>query len=211
MGQMTVFSSNSHGRTSSSLLLRLRQDGQAREVAWHEFYELYSPIISGFARRMGAQGEIVDDLVQEVMRAFFAASPEFSYDPARGRFRGYLKTCVTRKLSEMRAKIRPESGGLDASRVVAPESADHSADAHWDDVWETEKLQRALAIVRERYAVNPERQRTFRAFEMCSLLDLSTDEVARQLGISGESVRAAKSRVSKSLRQAFDDLDDVLG
>ncbi len=206
MGQMTAYSANLPDRTSASLLLRLRQDGPAREVAWAEFYELYAPILTGFARRLGARTEGVADVVEEVMRACFAATPEFSYDPARGRFRGYLKTCVTRKLSELRARILPVAAGLDAGEI-----ADESTDAKWEDVWETEKLHRALAVVRDRYGVNAERERTFRAFEMCSLLNLSSDEVARQLGMSVESVRAAKSRVSKSLREAFDELDDVLG
>lgn len=193
--------------TRASLFLRLQQDGPGREVAWNEFYDLYAPIISGFARRVGGRGVDVDDLVQEVLRAFFSASPEFSYDPARGRFRGYLKTCVANKLRELNRKRSLEITGLER----APDPADETVEAVWDDVWETEKLHRAVSVVRERYASNAERQRTFRAFEMCTLLDLSTEEVARQLDLTQESVRAAKSRVSKALRQAFDELNDIVG
>jgi DNA-directed RNA polymerase specialized sigma24 family protein len=81
----------------------------------------------------------------------------------------------------------------------------------WNDVWETEKLGRALAVVRERYSTNPERQRTFRAFELCALLDRPVEQVAVELGLSQESVRTAKSRVSKALRQAFEKVDQITG
>lgn len=91
-------------------------------------------------------------------------------------------------------------------------TADDAAfEAAWNDVWETEKLQRALSAVRERYAVNPERQRTFLAFEMCALLDRPIVVVAAELGITEESVRAAKSRVSKTLREEFEALDEATG
>src|SRR5690349_1099303 len=85
--------------TRATLLIRLNGGRPEREVAWAEFHELYAPVISGFARRMGARAQEVDDLVQEVLKAFFCATPEFAYDPAKGRFRGYLKTCVWHKMS----------------------------------------------------------------------------------------------------------------
>lgn len=187
--------------TRATLLIRLNQTGPEREVAWSAFHDLYAPVISGFARRMGARGDEVEDLVQEVLKAFFCVTPEFTYDPAKGRFRGYLKTCVWHKLSELRRRRRPELLG-------AREVDDIAVDAVWDDVWETEKLGRALAVVRERYSINAERQRTFRAFEMCALLERPVEQVAAELGLSAQSVRAARSRVSKAVREAFEGLDD---
>jgi len=207
---MSVFPQSSPNTTRASLLLRLQHDGPAREVAWNEFYNLYAPIISGFARRIGADRDDIEDLVQDVLRAFFAVTPEFSYDPAKGRFRGYLKTCVWHKLSELRRKRAKMASGAGEREQLAA-SDDEAVEAAWNDVWETEKLHRALAATRERYATTPERQRTFRAFEMSTLLDRCTEHVAKDLGMSEESVRAAKSRVGKALREAFEKLDDATG
>lgn len=204
---MSVLPQSLPNNTRASLLLRLRQDGPAREVAWGEFYDLYAPIISGFARRVGANRNEIEDLVQEVLRAFFAASPEFSYDPTRGRFRGYLKTCVWHKMSEMRRKAGREAATFGKLALAD----DKVVEETWNDVWETEKLHRALAAVRERYATNADRQRTFRAFEMCTLLDRPTEQVAQELGMDVQSVRAAKSRVGKALRETFDHLDSTTG
>jgi len=195
--------------TRASLFVRLKQDGSEREIAWTEFHHLYAPVIAGFARRMGARAQDVDDLVQDVMNGFFRASPEFVYNPSAGRFRGYLKTCVWNKLAELRRKRFGEIAGLAAGNLVDPD--DVAVEAVWNDVWETEKLGRALAAVRQRYANNAQRQRTFRAFEMCTLLERPFEQVALELGISVESVRAAKSRVSRALREEFDRVDDFTG
>jgi RNA polymerase sigma factor (sigma-70 family) len=204
---MAVPPSISPQNTRASLLMRLAPGDPGREVAWAEFYRVYAPMICGFARRMGASSAEVEDLVQDVLRAFFAASPEFQYDPAKGRFRGYLKTCVWNKMRALRQRASREAATLD----VLAAADDATVEETWNDVWETEKLHRALAAVRERYANNPERERTFRAFEMTTLLGRPTDAVAADLGISEESVRQAKARVNKALRQTFDHLDATTG
>ena len=36
--------------------------------------------------------------MQDVLLGFFLKSPTFIYDPAKGRFRGYLKVCTYRAL-----------------------------------------------------------------------------------------------------------------
>jgi len=192
--------------THASLLIRLGSKGPEREVAWTDFYQLYAPVIAGFARRMGAVPKDVDDLVQEVLQSFFKANPEFVYEPAKGRFRGYLKTCVWKKLASARRKKTVESHGI---KHCEPD--DVAIEAAWNDVWETERLGRALSAVRQRYAINAERRRTFAAFEMCTLLDRPVEQVAAELQMSLESVRAAKSRVSKALREEFDNLDEFNG
>lgn len=186
--------------TRASLLIRLNDAGPAREMAWNEFCTLYTPIISGFARRLGERPDAIDDLVQEVIAGFFKASPEFQYQPAKGRFRGYLRTCVCHKIAERRRieQRLPRAG-------VAVESLDSPAtETIWNDLWETQKLHRALAAVRQQYSETPERQKTFRAFELCNVLGRSTAEAAAELKMSNESVRAAKSRVSKAVRKAFE-------
>jgi RNA polymerase sigma factor (sigma-70 family) len=193
--------------THASLFIRLNKEGEQRELAWTEFHNLYAPVITGFARRLGAKPQDVDDLVQDVLNGFFRVSPEFVYNPVAGRFRGYLKTCVCRKLSEFRRKRGREITSVARGDFKDPD--DVAVETVWNDVWETEKLGRALAMVRQRYSTNAERQRTFRAFEMCTLLERPPEQVAAELGLSHESVRNAKSRVSRALREEFDRMDDI--
>jgi RNA polymerase sigma-70 factor, ECF subfamily len=193
--------------TRQTLLLRINADSPARELAWTEFYQRYAPIISHFARKVGVRPQDVADVIQEVMLGFFSASPKFVYDPSRGRFRGYLKTCVWRVFQENLGKrLR-----IDGRSVEQIDPSELRIDASWNDAWENEKLQQALGIVRERYLSRPDKLKTFRAFEMYAVLDLTAEEVARDLQISIDGVYQAKSRVSKAIRAAFEEIESEDG
>ena len=80
--------------TSETLLNELGRDPGS--VRWEEFAERYAPLIERFVRaESAAHGAAIpthdrDDLVQETLVAVSRALPSFRYDPARGRFRGYL-------------------------------------------------------------------------------------------------------------------------
>src|SRR5262245_6008721 len=80
--------------TSATLMLRIKAEAPARELAWAEFHARYAPIIGGFARKLGAPRGEVEDIVQDVLTGFYSALPKFNYDPKKGRFRGFLKVCT---------------------------------------------------------------------------------------------------------------------
>jgi RNA polymerase sigma-70 factor, ECF subfamily len=196
---MTPLFSDSHA-TRSTLLLRLRLDAPAREIAWREFYEYYGPLIGGFARKMGAASDVIEDVIQDVLLGFFSVSPEFTYDPSLGRFRGYLKTCTWRKLQkQLDANLQ-----FGARRVCDLDLADLQVDAIWVDIWEREKLHRVVNMVREQYSTRPDKMKTFQAFEMYVMLERPAEEIAAELGMSVDSVHQAKSRVTKALRQTME-------
>src|SRR5438105_4856202 len=130
--------------TRETLLLKLKADSPAREVAWREFHERYAPVIGGFAHKMGVRPQDIPDLVQDVMLGFFAASPRFVYDAARGRFRGYLKTCTWRVFQDrLRRQLR-----LGNRSIEDVDAAELQVDEVWNDVWETQMLQEAIEAVR---------------------------------------------------------------
>lgn len=190
--------------TRETLFLRLKPDTPGCEMAWREFHDRYAPIIGGFARRMGAKDQDVFDLVQDVLLGFFSVSPQFAYDPAKGRFRGYLKTCTWRVFQTRLNKHLRLNGRCLAD--VDPE--DCGVEQAWNDVWETEKLQRAVDRVRDDYQSSPDRARTFQAFELYVLLERPAEDVATELGLTVNGVHQAKSRVSKALRAAMEETDD---
>jgi RNA polymerase sigma-70 factor (ECF subfamily) len=75
--------------TPVSLLARLRQP--AATEAWPHFVRLYSPLLFGWARRLGLQDADAADLVQDVFTVLAVKLPEFRYDPRLG-FRRWLRT-----------------------------------------------------------------------------------------------------------------------
>ena len=185
--------------TNPSIFLRLnRTDVAVRELAWHEFHRCYAPAITGFARQLGVRTADLDDVVQDVLVGFYATSPRFVYDPARGRFRGYLKTCTfhtVRQRLGRDARFR----GVPLDRI-SPDAVE--VGQIWDDVWEQELLRRAVEELRQEIGTT----KTFRAFEMYVILDLPPQEVSQRLGLHIDNVYRAKQDVSRRLRDKLDAL-----
>jgi RNA polymerase sigma-70 factor, ECF subfamily len=190
--------------TSPTLLLRLKQNGTAREIAWSDFRSRYAPIIAGFARNLGAVPQEIDDLIQEVMTGFYAAQPTFSYDPQRGRFRGYLKTCVVHLLAQ---RARDRKLQFDGRPVEVVDPADARFDEAWELSWRQEQLERALIEVRRHYEDNA----TFNAFLRVSIQGQDARTVASELGMSVDSVYQARSRCMVRLRSTLQQIEDEEG
>ena len=193
--------------TRPSIFVRLKHDDpQPRELAWQEFYDRYAPLIAGYARRKGVGAEQADEIVQEVMLGFFAASPKFVYDPLRGQFRSYLRTCVRRALKRLRDQQRAHrTGSVPLDEIDVPDArAESDADAAdarlWDDLWERQQLHQILERVREHYRRRG-RIETFLAFERNVLFGEPADTIAADLGISIASVHMAKMRVTRRLAE----------
>jgi len=135
----------------------------------------------------------VEDVVQDVLVGFYATSPTFVYDPAKGRFRGYVKTCT---FHAVRRRL-----GQDARfRGVSLEQVDPEAlevDQVWNDLWEQEQLRRAIEELRREIGTT----KTFRAFELYVILDQPPQEVSQKLGLHVDNVYRAKQSVTRMLRE----------
>ena len=188
--------------TNPSIFLRInRTDTAARGLAWDEFHARYAPVIASFARRLGVRHCDVDDVVQDVLVGFYAASPTFVYDPDKGRFRGYLRRCTCHVLgrhaaqrSRQRAVRGPSLGDLESVEV------EHV----WNDVWEQERLRQAVERLRREIGGT----KAFRAFELYVILDHAPQDVARQLDMHLDSVYRAKEQITARLREALRELRD---
>lgn len=181
------------GVTRASIFLRLNADDtRLREMSWREFDRCYAPFIRGYAERLGFRGSDADELVQMVIAGFFAASPRFVYDRAKGRFRGYL-TYATRSSA---ARIKAQASHQQALGEYDPAAPE---DPQAVEVWDRVALARAIQEVRGQVDA-----KTFQAFEMYTRLKVPAEEVARQLGMSVDSVHQAKTRLSRKIRDAFD-------
>jgi RNA polymerase sigma factor (sigma-70 family) len=185
--------------TRASIFLKLNHaDRQPREIAWRQFYEHYAPVISGYAQQRGATRQQADEVVQEVICGFFSVSPRFVYQPSRGRFRAYLKTCAGRALSRIRGALPPAQSAPVEDLDVADERDEHI----WEQLWRQQMLRRATDIVRQFYTRKGKLQ-TFLAFEQNVVRQQPAPQVAAQLGISAASVHVAKSRVTEKIREVM--------
>jgi len=190
----------SSSTTSPTLVGRVQANESS---AWQRLVDLYGPLIYSWACRGGLASEDAADVMQEVFAAVAKAIRRF--DPAaRGRFRGWLWTITRNKIRDhhRRAANEPEGrGGDTALRELAelPEEWDDDAtDATRHEV--RALYHRALELIR-----NDFEPQTWQAFWFSVVDEQPTDEIARQLGLSANSVRQAKSRVLRRLRAELGD------
>lgn len=185
--------------TRASLFAHLKDaKRENRELAWEEFRSRYAPVIAGFAKRCGASPQDIDDIIQDVMAGFVGTSETFVYDPAKGRFRGWLKTCTVRAAIR-RAGKNLRFRGLPLSEIAQVEIA---VEPEWNDVWEQQLVSRALMELKNEAGESL----AFRAFEQYVLLDRDAQIVASELGTTANNVHQAKSRMTMRLRAIVDRL-----
>jgi RNA polymerase sigma-70 factor (ECF subfamily) len=184
--------------TPVSLLDRLRQpDGQA---AWERFVQLYTPLLCLWARRLGVQGPDVDDLVQDVFAILVRKLPEFRYNPLK-RFRGWLWTITVNKVRQK--KRQPAAARQAAAEALEELPGREDAEAAAEAEYRECLVRRALELLRPEF-----QPATWKAFWECAMAGRAAAEVAAEVGLSLDSVYAAKSRVLRRLRRELEGLLD---
>ena len=178
--------------THASLLARLSSDPDAE--AWNEFTARYEDLIRGFAQRRGLQAADAEDVMQDVFVALTQGMKEFVYDPAKGRFRGFLKTIAIRTIGKRLRGRKPLAGQSVADGALDAAPADDD-DPDWEAEWRQYPLRTAMQRVRSEF-----RASDLRAFELLTRERRDARSVASELGISVDSAYQAKSRVLKRLR-----------
>jgi RNA polymerase sigma-70 factor (ECF subfamily) len=183
--------------TRASLLVRIRDANN--HAAWHEFVQLYGPVIYGFARKRGLQDADAADLMQDVLRSVSAAIGRLDYDRRQGTFRGWLYTITRNKIFNFLSarKIRPRGSGDTTTNLLLDEHADSSSET---DQWETEYQRRLVAMAMEQ--IKGEFQdTTWRAFWLTAVEGVAASAAAQQAGLSPGAVYVAKSRVLARLKE----------
>ena len=107
------------------------------------------PIRAWLAARFRLRADDADDLAQEAFAWLLSTRLLDKADPARGRFRGFLKTSLARfAIERFRSEQAARRGGgrvhepLDAAAGVA-DAAQPSPDARLDEAWRRELIERA--------------------------------------------------------------------
>ena len=186
---------NGRYETNMDLLLQLKSDETVnREMGWGIFVDRYGPIICGFARNAGLPSSEADDIMQIVLFNFFKVADRFEYDPSKGRFRGYLKR-ITLNAIRQRYRKRQEKN-LDTHGMRAAEDPRDDLGAVFDREWAEHLLSEAMTEARPKFE-----PKTWEAFELYGRRGMSAERAGERLGMTPESVRHAKSRVMRAVRE----------
>ncbi len=145
--------------TRWTVILSSRQGAPERRIAFEQLLAIYWKPLYFFVRRKGLTIEAAKDAVQ----GFFAQLLERDFldrlDPARGRFRSYLRTAIDHWLANEREAAAAQKRGGDA-RTVALDwdvaerdcaSAPAAADAAYDREWALGVMERTIARLRHEF------------------------------------------------------------
>ena len=187
--------------TGTTLHILLNSPDDAR--AWKAFVDRYGAKIMMWCRHWGLQEADAENVTQEVLVKL--ARKLTTFDPSKGRFRGWLKTLAQRTLSDYLETLKRPGAGTGDSIVLEKL---HSLEARDDltaklaEEFDREMLQEAQARVRLR--VN---ESTWEAFRLTAIEGKSGAEAAAQLQLKISAVFVARSRVQKMLQEEIRRLD----
>jgi RNA polymerase sigma-70 factor (ECF subfamily) len=152
--------------TRATLIQRLKnwQD----QSSWQFFFDTYWKLIYGVAIKGGLTGTEAQDVVQETMISVAKHMPTFEYDPAIGSFKSWLLNMTRWRITDQLRKRGPFAASHSSSedtgtgtrtvdKMVDPASPD--LDALWNEEWEKNLLDAAMAKVKRR--LDPQKYQIF--------------------------------------------------
>ena len=196
--------------TSRSLLNKVRNGD---DVSWSEFYETYKPLILLCGKDHSLSEAEKEDLIQNIMYEIFQKNiiekydpdraPEnltFKYDPAKGRFRHYLRGIIRNQALKIIYK-RNNLDSLDAEDAPVP--AEELWVPIWEEEWRRHILNEALKELK-----NEVESKTYSIFEMYFIQDRPVQEVTKLWNVSASSVYTVKCRCLPILKRIINQLEE---
>lgn len=192
-----------HGtdHTSPTLLQRMRDEDAE---AWERFVRLYAPLIQYWCAKRGLRDEDARDVTQTVLGV--VSQKLHTFDRARqgSTFRGWLRVITRNKIIDhcrTSDRLPPAAGGTAAEKRLLQLPAQEGAEVA-DDKTELHGLyRRAVDLMKTNFE-----DRTWKAFWMSVVEERPTAEVCQALGIKPGSVRMARHRVLRLLRDQMGEL-----
>jgi RNA polymerase sigma-70 factor (ECF subfamily) len=187
----------------SSLVLRLQEND---ETAWQELVDLFAPLIFHWCNRLQLDASDSSDVMQEVFAAVSHSIANFR-PQGDGALRGWLWKITQNKVRDFYRKnnLRAKAIGGSTALLNLNQIADAGVDlSHEEMTSETEAkrlVSRALKLIENDFQVT-----TWTAFWRATIDGHDTVWISQDLGISPNSVRQAKSRVLRRLREQLGDV-----
>ena len=193
-----------YNNTRQTLLIKIRD--QYDDSAWEEFISFYRPYVYRVVQNIkNINVNDRDDIVQEVMLTAWKKLPEFEYQPHKGRFRSWLSTVSNRTAwayEKKRQKGEFFDGALNADELQ--KGLDPEIDKICREEWEKHVADTAWINISKRFE-----KQILEAFQKLASGEKGED-VARDLGLSQNSVYVYKKRVLAALQKEIAYLDDEL-
>jgi RNA polymerase sigma-70 factor (ECF subfamily) len=186
------------GQSTHATLLQRVSEGKDPS-AWQEFHDRYADLIRGFARRRNLQPADCEDILQEVLMSLSKAMPTFQYDPARGKFRSFLKTLTLHAIFKRQAQRKGELDLDHIAEATRAASGDQEIESAWETEWRQYHVRQAMRVITVEFN-SADRQ----AFQRYAVEGREVKAVAEELSLSVDQVYQAKSRIMKRLTELIE-------
>lgn len=175
--------------------------------AWERLADVYGPLVYHWARQLGLDEHGSSDVLQEVFAAVARSVGGFRRNGTHSSFRGWLWTITRNKVRDHFRRVAARemaAGGTVAQQRMAsiPDQVSDNPDENTDPRQLSSMFHRALALVRSEFE-----ERTWTAFWRAAVENERTADIASDMGMTQNTVRQAKSRVLRRLRQELGELD----
>lgn len=190
--------------TRPSLLVRLID--RTDQEAWHEFAQIYGPVVYRLALRKGMQHSDAEDLAQQVLTAVSKAIDRWQIDPARAKFRTWLHRIAHNLIINAltRGARDRATGSAGSLEQLLQQPASDGPDSELVRMeFRREVFRWAAEQIRHEF-----RPATWDAFWLSAVENQSIEQVAERLQISCGAIYAARSRVMRRLKEKVCEFDD---
>jgi RNA polymerase sigma-70 factor (ECF subfamily) len=194
--------------TRRSLLSRLRDVGD--QESWGDFFETYWRLIYQVALKARLNETEAEEVVQETVISVAKEMPSFRYDPARGKFKGWLLQITRRRIADLVRK-RMQAAGISGQTPVETVSAEQlenvcdpaggGLEAIWDEEWERHLFNTAVENIKKQ--VKPDH---YQLFDLYVVQRWPVRKITQTLSVNAGQVYLAKHRVSQLLKKEINKL-----
>ncbi|MBP5320018.1 MAG: sigma-70 family RNA polymerase sigma factor [Kiritimatiellae bacterium] len=174
--------------------------------SYDRFYRIYKPLIELRCRKCGLTPDETEELIQDVMCAFFDQAKKFCYDPGKS-FKNYFYGIIKYRMYDLwRRKKRAER-----ELLFPPEDFEHIAEAVWPNHAESEEEE----WIRYIYQTAKEEMRghvppmTYQVFLLLLEKDAEPKAIAKRLGIALSSFYNHKKAALEAYRQILTELKEL--
>ncbi len=184
--------------TQPSLLSRVRNP--ADDAAWREFDAKYRELILRYCRARGLRINDTEDVRQIAMANLAKSLRSFEYQPAKGRFRGYLAQVVRGAMSRHFGRPDHKIRALDTAVLASVQAHDDTdADELWEREWVRHHFRLAMRTVRATFDA-----RSVQVFDRL-LGGHDVSRVSIEFEMTTQAVHKVKQRIRDRLKALIAD------
>ena len=169
-------------------------------LAWNELVELFGPLVFHWCSVSKLQSCDAADVMQEVFASAAKSIHRFETRPGHS-VRGWLWTITQNKMRDHWRKRNRQLNAIGGSEANWQMTQVPQTDPPTSDLESSRLLHRALNQIKGDFA-----EKTWNAFWLSAIQCRDTNSIAEELGLSPNSVRQAKSRVLRRLREQLGDV-----